>query len=379
MSALAFELPRRLEAHEPPEARGMARDDVRLLVASGHDGRVTHARFKDLPAFLAAGDLLVVNTSATLPAALPAERSDGWKLELRLSTPAPHRVQTAAASSSIGSTGRFRRPHGRSPYGLRSAPQAVPRADQWWIVELRAAERPFLAGREGDELSLPDGGRATVVAPYAGGRRLWLARLDLPDPLADYLNAHGRPIRYGYVPREWPLSAYQNAFAVDPGSAEMPSAGRPLTAELVARLVAGGVHVAPVTLHTGVSSPERGEAPYPERFRVPETTARLVNSVRGWGGRVIAVGTTVVRALESATGPDGAVAAAEGWTNLVVGPEHGVNAVDGLITGWHEPEATHLQMLRALADEELLDRCYREALEHGYLWHEFGDSHLILP
>jgi S-adenosylmethionine:tRNA ribosyltransferase-isomerase len=343
MSALAFELPQRLEAHEPPEARGLARDDVRLMVASSHDGRITHAHFKDLPAFLAAGDLVVVNTSATLPAALPAERA-GWKLELRLSTPVPHRV-----------------------------------AEHWWIVELRTTERPFLAGREGDELTLPAGGRATIVAPYAGGRRLWLARLDLPEPLADYLGAHGRPIRYGYVPREWPLSAYQNAFALDPGSAEMPSAGRPLTAELVTSLIAHGIHVAPVTLHTGVSSPERGEAPYPERFRVPETTARLLNAVRGWSGRVIAVGTTVVRALESAVGPDGTVTAAEGWTNVVITPERGIHAVDGLITGWHEPEATHLQMLRALADENLLDRCYSDALERGYLWHEFGDSHLILP
>jgi S-adenosylmethionine:tRNA ribosyltransferase-isomerase len=344
VSALAFELPHRLEAHEPPEARGLARDAVRLMVASNRDRLITHARFRELPAFLAPGDLVVVNTSATLPAALPAERSDGWKLELRLSTPAPHRV-----------------------------------ADQWWIVELRTSERPFLRGREGDELTLPAGGRATIVAPYAGGRRLWLARLDLPERLVDYLDAHGHPIRYGYVPREWPLSAYQNAFAVDPGHAEMPSAGRPLTAELVATLVARGVHVAPVTLHTGVSSPERGEAPYPERFRVPETTARLVNAVRAWGGRVIAVGTTVVRALESSVATDGTVTAAEGWTNLVVSPERGVGAVDGLITGWHEPEATHLQMLRALADNDLLERCYHEALAHGYLWHEFGDSHLILP
>jgi S-adenosylmethionine:tRNA ribosyltransferase-isomerase len=344
VSALQFELPPRLEAHEPPEARGLARDEVRLLVACRHDGRIAHARFRDLPAFLAPGDLVVVNNSATLPAALPAERGDGWKLELRLSTPAPHRV-----------------------------------AEHWWIVELRASERPFLSGREGDELMLPAGGRATLVAPYAGGRRLWLARLDLPEPLAAYLHRHGQPIRYGYVPREWPLSAYQNSFALEHGSAEMPSAGRPLTAELVARLVAGGVHVAPVTLHTGVSSPERGEPPYPERFRVPVTTARLANAVRAWGGRVVAVGTTVVRALESVAAPDGTVAAGEGWTNLVLGPERGAYAVDGLITGWHEPQASHLDLLRAFADEDLLDRSYHEALQRGYLWHEFGDSHLILP
>jgi S-adenosylmethionine:tRNA ribosyltransferase-isomerase len=172
---------------------------------------------------------------------------------------------------------------------------------------------------------------------------------------------------------------YQNAFALEPGSAEMASAGRPFTAELVTRLVASGIHVAPLTLHTGVSSPERGEAPYPERYRVPETTARLVNAVHGWGGRVIAVGTTVVRALESVAASDGTVRAGEGWTNLVLSPERGVYAIDGLITGWHEPEASHLDLMRAIAEEDLLGRCYHEALEHGYLWHEFGDSHLILP
>jgi S-adenosylmethionine:tRNA ribosyltransferase-isomerase len=344
VSALQFELPQRLEAHEPPEARGLSRDDVRLLVACNHDGRITHARFKDLAAFLAPGDLVVINTSATLPAALPGRLADGSAVELRLSTPAPHRV-----------------------------------AERWWVVELRDGDRPLLTAREGDELALPGGARVTLVAPYAGGRRLWLARLDLPEPLAPYLKTHGHPIRYGYVPREWPLATYQNAFALDPGSAEMASAARPLTAELVTKLVARGIHVAPVTLHAGVSSPERGEAPYPERFRVVEATARLVNAVRGWRGRVIAVGTTVVRALESVARSDGTVTAGAGWTNLVLGPERGVYAVDGLITGWHEPEASHLELLRAIADEELLDRCYRDAVEHGYLWHEFGDSHLILP
>jgi S-adenosylmethionine:tRNA ribosyltransferase-isomerase len=344
-AALQFELPRRLEAHEPPEARGLARDDVRLLVAHGHDSRITHARFKDLPRFLAAGDLVVVNTSATLPAALPARRdSDGWDLELRLSTPVPHRPP-----------------------------------DRWWIVELRAEKSPFLAGREGDEISLPGGGRGTLVAPYAGGRRLWLAQLDLPEPLGDYLDRHGHPIRYGYVPREWPLSLYQNAYAVEPGSAEMASAGRPFTPELVTELVARGIHVAPLTLHTGVSSPERGEAPYAERYAVPEATARLVNAVRGWGGRVIAVGTTVVRALETASQPDRSVAPKEGWTNLVVTPERGLRAIDGLLTGLHEPESSHLELLRAAAGEALLQRSYQAALERGYRWHEFGDSHLILP
>jgi S-adenosylmethionine:tRNA ribosyltransferase-isomerase len=180
------------------------------------------------------------------------------------------------------------------------------------------------------------------------------------------------------VPAAWPLSAYQTAFALDPGSAEMPSAGRPFTPELVARLVAGGVLVAPVTLHTGVSSPERHEPPYPEAYRVPEATARAVEAARGWGGRVIAVGTTVVRALESVAAADGSMTAGEGWTGLVVTPERGVHAVDGLITGWHEPQASHLLMLEAIAGRELLDASYRAAIEAGYLWHEFGDSHLIV-
>jgi S-adenosylmethionine:tRNA ribosyltransferase-isomerase len=342
MSEPAFALPARLEAHEPPEARGLARDAVRLLVSDRSDGSIVHARVHDLPSFLSPGDLLVVNVSATLPAALDATRGDGTALELRLSTPA---------------TGRD------------------PARD--WIVELRRGDEPFADGRAGERLALPGGAAAQLLAPYAG-RRLWLARLELPLPLEDYLAEHGRPIRYGYVPGRWPLEAYQNAYALEPGSAEMASAGRPLTAELITRLVAGGVLVAPVTLHTGVSSPERNEPPYPERFRVPEQTARLVGAVHGWGGRVIAVGTTVVRALETVAQPDGTVAAGEGWTHLVVTPERGLWTVDGLLTGLHEPEASHLDLLRAAAGEALVDRSYSEAIEHGYRWHEFGDSHLIV-
>jgi S-adenosylmethionine:tRNA ribosyltransferase-isomerase len=159
----------------------------------------------------------------------------------------------------------------------------------------------------------------------------------------------------------------------------MPSAGRPFTPELVARLVAGGTLIASLTLHTGVSSPERHEPPYPEPYAVPAATARLVNAVRGWGGRIVAVGTTVVRALETVAAPDGTVHAGSGWTYLVVSADRRVRAVDGLITGWHEPEASHLQMLEAIAGEALVRRCYDAALQRGYLWHEFGDSHLILP
>jgi S-adenosylmethionine:tRNA ribosyltransferase-isomerase len=343
MSALQFELPERLEAHEPPEARGLRRDDVRLLVARRRDGGIVHTQFRELPSFLAPGDLVVVNNSATLPAALHVERGDGSAFELRLSTPAPN---------------------GPASY---------------WIVELRRGGAPFGGAHVGECFALPFGARAEILAPYAGGKRLWLARLDLPEPVEAYLQRHGTPIRYGYVPREWPLEAYQTAYAVEPGSAEMPSAGRPLTADLVTRLVARGVLVAPITLHTGVSSPERREGPYPERFRVTEETARLVNAARDSGGPVVAVGTTVVRALETVAQPDGVVAPGEGWTSLVITPERGIRVVDGLLTGWHEPDASHLDMLRAVAGDEVLRRSYAAAVKLGYLWHEFGDSHLILP
>jgi S-adenosylmethionine:tRNA ribosyltransferase-isomerase len=344
-TTLAFELPQALEAHEPPEARGLARDEVRLMVATRSDGSIAHASFRDLPLFLDPGDLLVINTSATLPAAVPARRADGTALELHFATAAPH----------------------------------LPGGD-WWVVELRSADgsTPFRGGRAGERLELP-GADLELAAPYATGARLWLARLIAGEPLHDYLARHGHPIRYGYVPGEWPLEAYQNAYALDPGSAEMPSAGRPFTPELVTRLVAGGVQVAPVTLHTGVSSPERHEAPYAEHFEVPEATARLVNAVHSWGGRVIAIGTTVVRALETAVTRGGAVAPMAGWTDLVITPEEGLHTVDGLLTGWHEPQASHLQMLEAAAGPELLALSYAAAIDQGYLWHEFGDSHLILP
>jgi S-adenosylmethionine:tRNA ribosyltransferase-isomerase len=206
-----------------------------------------------------------------------------------------------------------------------------------------------------------------------------VADLRLGAPLEDYLARHGRPIRYRHADRERPIADYQTIFARVPGSAEMPSAGRPFTPELVADLASRGILIAPLTLHAGVSSLEHGEEPYPERYSVPAATARLVNGVHWWGGRVIAVGTTVVRALETATASDGMVDPSEGWTDLVVRPERGLRAVDGLLTGWHEPESSHLKLLEAAAGPELLERSYRVARGHGYRWHEFGDSHLILP
>jgi S-adenosylmethionine:tRNA ribosyltransferase-isomerase len=343
MSAPAFQLPQRLEAGEPPEARGLRRDGVRLMVASASDSRVVHAAFNDLPDVLDPGDLLVVNVSATLPAAITAGRRDGSALRVHVATRAPQLDQA------------------------------------WRVVELRTEDgsRP-LPGRSGEHLALEAGASLELVAPYASGARLMLGRFRCAGAVEDHLARYGRPIRYGHARHDLPLAAYQNVYARIPGSAEMPSAGRPFTPELITRLVASGVLFAPITLHCGVSSPERHEPPFPEQYEVPERTAQLVRAVRGWGGRVIAVGTTVVRALETAAEPIGAVQGAYGWTGLVIRPERGVQTIDGLITGWHEPEASHLQMLEALAGPDFLAECYDEALERAYLWHEFGDSHLLL-
>ena len=352
MSAHAFDVPDVLEAREPPEQRGLARDDVRLLVASRSDGSIRHLRFRQLERLLVPGDLLVVNVSATIPAAVPARRFDGERVQVNFATPAPQL------------------------------------ADGWWVIELRTdgGARPLRA-RAGERLELDGGAAVEVVAAYASGARLMLARFHRgdpvlvhgADPVLDYLGRHGQPIRYDYVPAAWPLEAYQNVYATTPGSAEMASAGRPFSAELITRLIARGVLMAPITLHAGVSSPERHEPPLPERFEVPEATAALVSAVHGWGGRVVAVGTTVVRALETVAQPDGSLTAGSGWTSLVITPQRGLWLVDGLITGWHEPDASHLEMLEASAGPELLARSYDAALAHGYLWHEFGDSHVVLP
>jgi S-adenosylmethionine:tRNA ribosyltransferase-isomerase len=332
------------EATAPPERRGIARDAVRLLV--GRPGGVQHAIFRDLPGLLDPGDLLVVNTSATLPAALDAVGPSGRHLRLHLSTPAPE-----------------------------SGP-----ADGLWMVELRVpagpGSLPFSAARRGWRLRLPGGGRARLLR---GGPRLWRARLELPVGLHEFLEAHGRPIRYAYAGADWPIEDYQTAFATVPGSAEMPSAARAFTPELVVELVAAGIEIAPIVLHTGVSSPETGEPPFPEWYRVPEATARHVNAVRAGGGRVVAVGTTAVRALETAAEGDGTVAAREGWTELVIDETRGVRAVDGLLTGWHAPEATHIDLVRAVAGRDIVERCYAAATASRYLWHEFGDLNLLLP
>ena len=349
LQSLDFELPPELEAGEPPEARGLMRDEVRLMVSYVGDDRVVHSRFRDLEDFLEAGDVLVINTSGTMNAALEAERENDTELEVHLSTHLP--------------------------------------ADLW-IMELRrpadSTTEPFRHATTGETLRLPDGATLTLHAPYPrgsgrnGGSRLWISSLDLPRPLDEYLDRHGFPIRYGYVRESWPASYYQTVYATETGSAEMPSAGRAFTPELITRLISRGVQFAPLILHTGVASLEDDEPPYEEFYRVPPETARLANAARAAGRRVVAVGTTVVRALETVTDNGGITHPGEGWTRLLVTPERPVRSVGAMLTGLHEPRSTHLAMLEALAGRDHLRIAYREALRGGYLWHEFGDLHLIL-
>ena len=344
MTTTRFDLPAGRDATTPPELRGLSRDQVRLLVARPEG--VQHRRFHDLPGQLQAGDLLVVNTSATVPAALDATAPDGRPLVVHV---------------------------------------AGPGEKDGWIVELRRTDGsgPDLAGRPGRRLALAGGVALVLREPYPAAEvvasRLWRAAPVPELPLLPYLAAHGRPVAYSYLPAPRPLADYQNVYADQPGSAEMASAGRPFTAQLLVRLMARGIQVAPVVLHAGLSSPERSEPPVPERYQVPAATARLVTGAHAAGGRVVAVGTTVVRALETATDRQGRTSAATGWTDLILSRDRPARAVNGLISGLHLPEASHLLLLDAVAGPALVDAAYRAAVDEGYLWHEFGDSTLLLP
>jgi S-adenosylmethionine:tRNA ribosyltransferase-isomerase len=351
-SPIDFVLPDQLAAPAPPEERGLARDGVRLMVSRVSEDEIVHSDFRRFPVFLEPGDVLVVNTSATVNAAFAAVRKDAAGNTARIALHISHPLD-----------------NGHS------------------VVELRRAAlkgtQPLLDALPGEVLRLPGGALAKLIEPFmpsglSEGTRLWVAETALPMDSAAFATRYGSPIRYSYVNAEWPLEYYQTIFGTEPGSAEMPSAGRAFTREIVDRLLRKGVVIAPLLLHTGVSSLESHEPPYPERYRVPAGTARKVNDARSNGRRVIAVGTTVVRALESVASLDGSVSAGEGWTDLVITPDRALYAVDGMLTGFHAPRASHLLMLGALADEAHLSRAYEAAVSGEYMWHEFGDLHLIL-
>jgi S-adenosylmethionine:tRNA ribosyltransferase-isomerase len=342
----AFTLPSALAAAEPPEARGLPRDAVRLLILDRAGGRITHSRFDRFAFHLRPGDLVVFNSSRTLPAALPA-RSAGRPLEVRL---------------------------------------AERLSDDTWlalVVPDTDGRRATPALETGSPLDFGHGLAAEVIEPEAGPARLARLRFNATGAaLVDRVHRLGRPIRYEHVSRPFGLEHYQTVFARDPGSAEMPSAGRAFTWRQLFDLRHRGVDTAFVLLHAGLSSYlddelDRSHPVAEEEFVVGEDAAARVRAAHGRGGRVVAVGTTVVRALESAV-EDDRVAPRRGYTRLRLTAGHRLRAVDGLLTGFHEPEASHLDLLTAFAPAELIRSAYEEAVRERYLWHEFGDLNLIL-
>ncbi len=338
-SSLDFVRPPLLQATDTPEDRGLARDEVRLLVTERR--RTEHRLFRDLPQLLRPGDLLVVNESATLPASLPA-RGPAGEFRLNLSTRYGPRIWLAEPRWSVG------------------RPGPVPLTPSDRIEAGGVPLHPILA--------------------FPGIDRLWFFRADGDLTLA--MRRSGSPIRYGYLARPHELGDYQTIFARVPGSSEMPSAGRPFTARTVRDLEARGIRTARLWLHAGVSSLEQepggaGTPPvYPEPFEVPSETALAIRRTRCEGGRIVAVGTTVIRALETAM-RDGVVQPVRGFTSRVLGPQRPFRAVDGLLTGLHDPRTSHLSLLFGFGGEGRVRASYREAIERGYLWHEFGDSHLL--
>ena len=347
-SPFTFVLPEELSAKEPPERRGISRDQVRLLVIDRATGRIEHSRFDKINKYLRGGDLLVFNSSRTLPASLSGcGAGHGPCMEARLAE--------------------------RLPDG------------SWLALLLCEQGDPFGCGlRAGMQIEFAEKLAATVLERDTNIPRLWRLRFSISGTeLVDLIYRLGKPIRYEYVSAPWDLDYYQTVYATEPGSAEMPSAGRAFTWKLLLELKRRGIDTAYVVLHTGLSSYmddelDRLHPASEEEYFVNRLTAEKIRRSRQRGGRVIAVGTTVVRALESVTNENGSVTEAHGYTRLKIDHHHRLRAVNGLLTGLHEPEASHLDLLSAFLPTQKIQAAYEEAVVQRYLWHEFGDLNLIL-
>jgi S-adenosylmethionine:tRNA ribosyltransferase-isomerase len=343
-----FTLPTELSAKEPPERRGIARDEVRLMVMNRAVHHVEHTQFNYLGEFLCPGDLLVFNTSRTLPASLDGcEAPTGPCVEVRLAQHLPD--------------------------------------DSWLALLLCQQGDPFACGlRDGMHIDFGQGLTSTVSNRDTHIPRLWQMRFSKSGTeLMDLLYRLGRPIRYEYVSAPWNLDYYQTVYAKEPGSAEMPSAGRAFTWKLLFDLKRRGIDTARIMLHTGLSSymDDELDAQHPaseEEYFISEVAAQKIERTREKGGRVIAVGTTVVRALESAVSASGKVISQHGYTRLHITAKRKLRIVDGLLTGLHEPEASHLDLLTAFVPAEQIQEAYEDAVQRRYLWHEFGDLNLII-
>jgi len=343
-----FELPPGLCAGEPPEQRGIPRDQIRLLVAHRDSDQVEHSRLNRLDNFLRPGDLLVFNSSRTLPASLQGCAAPaGPCMEARLAEHLPDDAWLALLLCQNGD------PAG---CGLQAGMKIG------FGMELEAVV-------EGRDDFIP---------------RLWKLRFSKSGTeLIDLLYRIGRPIRYEHVSTPWNLDAYQTIFAREPGSAEMPSAARGFSWRLLFDLKRRGIERTCITLHAGLSaySDEPDDWTHPgseEEFLVSELAAQEIQRTRAAGGRIVAVGTTVVRALESAVDSAGDLRPGHRYTRLRIDSGHALRVVDSLITGFHEPKASHLDLLTAFLPAEKIQRVYKEAVQARYLWHEFGDLNLIL-
>ncbi|MYL32450.1 S-adenosylmethionine:tRNA ribosyltransferase-isomerase [Pontibacillus yanchengensis] len=336
--ATSFHIPEFLHAEVPPEHKGMSRDEVRLMVLQEDEDSAYHKRFEEIDQFLEDGDVIVLNNSRTIPPVLKGCLGK-QNVEIRLS----RKISTNQWEALLLGTFRQINVPIQFPEGLEATISGL------------GSEPPLVT------LSFSKGGSS----------------------LLDYIYRYGEPVRYEYIHHPWPLETYQTVYGAIPGSVEMPSAGRAFTWDLLSKLKAKGVQTTYIQLHAGLSYYEQNRWPnpknHPEAFNVPEETARLITQAKQNSNRVIAVGTTVVRALESAVNEHGEVKAISGITRLYIDQNHRVITVDGLLTGFHEPEASHLHMLTAFLPEKKLMKAYGEALHKGYLWHEFGDMNLILP
>jgi S-adenosylmethionine:tRNA ribosyltransferase-isomerase len=351
-------------ATHTPETRGLARDEVKLMVLDKVSGERQHATFYQLPQWLDADDVVVVNHSRTLPASLPVRlATDGQGIRIHLAGRITKNLYIVERRTVAG-----------APDDTRFA------TGEQLVIDDEALQ--MLHRQPPEQSTKPQGSVVcTVIGHFHPHSRLWY--VECAFDLWRVAEIIGQPIRYGYLREAPDIEAFQTIFARELGSAEMPSAARPFSERVVASLQARGVKLAGITLHTGTSSHEvtgrLTDHPFlPEWYHVSAETAALINEANANHRRVIAVGTTVVRAVESATLANGEVVPKAGWTSLIITPESPPRAVTGLMTGFHDSDTSHLAMLYAFTTQENLRSAYAEAVAKGYLWHEFGDANLIL-
>jgi S-adenosylmethionine:tRNA ribosyltransferase-isomerase len=342
---IRFELPEYLACPKPTEERNLLRDEVRLLVTTS-SGQIDHTRFNRLDQYLNPGDVLVVNTSATVPSALPVTLPNGQKGMVHV-------------SSNINA--------------------------HKWLIEIREVSgNKTIRWKEGEEgmiLQLPSSASITLKQRYYKDQQLldlWYAEFRSNEQPVKYMAVNAHPIKYEKLDAHYPMSYYQTFFSFYPGSSEMPSAGRGFTKTLVDRLLKKGVVFAPILLHTGISSLEENESPYPEYMEIDPVSASIINMAKNQGERIIAVGTTAIRAIETAVNGDGNLVPYQGKTELFINENYTMKIADGLITGFHEPKASHLHILKAVAGFDHIENAYQTAIKADYYWHQFGDLHLIL-